>query len=290
MLIASRKPHLLVPATFATAILATLTAGCQTAKPAAATPAATPAIPLQPYTASDQSASAGVPSGWKVTSGAQTVIQLTGPNGESVSLGNTAIAKNAAFQLGQKPASGIDLSMPATATLEQKFTMIFQQSVAVAGKAQPQLTLDSSTPLQLPASIGQCARLIADVSGQQGAMKMLAVFCSLPVDSGGTYKNIMLVAQAPAATAAQSAPIAQAIFQSYRIPTTWLQKKLAPFTAPAQSAASAAVSNAEAAAITREAMQSSAAISNSANCFDLTVLRETPTYQLPRSCGGTMPD
>ena len=33
-----------------------------------------------------------------------------------------------------------------------------------------------------------------------------------------------------------------------------------------------------------------AAANNSANCFDLSVLRETPTYDLPRSCGGTKPD
>ena len=119
-------------------------------------------------------------------------------------------------------------------------------------------------------------------------MKLLAVFCSLPVDSGGIYKNIMLAAQAPAATAAQAAPIAQAVFQSYRIPTAWLQKKLAPFTVP--PAASAAATAAEVAAINKATLASSAAVSNSANCFDLTVLRQTPTYQLPRSCGGTAPN
>jgi hypothetical protein len=26
------------------------------------------------------------------------------------------------------------------------------------------------------------------------------------------------------------------------------------------------------------------------NCFDLSVIRETPTYGLPRSCGGAKPD
>jgi hypothetical protein len=285
MLIATWKRCLVFP----TVVLASLTAGCQTAKPAAA-PAASTSIQLQPYTASDQSASAGIPSGWTVTSGAQTVIQIAGPAGETVSLGNAAIAKNAAFQLGQKPAGGIDLSMPYTATLPQKLTMIIQQSAVAAGNPQPQVTIDSTTPLQLPATIGQCSRIVADLNGKQGPMKLMVVFCSLPVDSGGIYKNIMLVAQAPAATAAQSAPTAQAIFQSYRIPSTWLQRKLAPFTAPAPAPANAAATAAEAAAINRATMQSAAAISNSANCFDLTVLRETPTYQLPRSCGGTMPD
>jgi hypothetical protein len=165
--------------------------------------------------------------------------------------------------------------------------MIFQQSAAAAGAPAAQLTVDSTTPLQLPATIGQCARFVADFTGPKGATKMMAVFCSLPLDTAGIYKNIMLVAEAPPAVAAQLAPTAQAIFQSYRIPATWLQKKLAPFTAPPMAAAAA---NAEAAMINRETMQSAAAVSTSANCFDLTVLRQTPTYQLPRSCGGTAPD
>jgi hypothetical protein len=231
-----------------------------------------------------------VPSGWNVTSGTQTVIQMTGPTGETVSLGNTVVAKNAAFQLGEHSANGINLSMPYSATLPQKFTMILQQSAASSGKSAPQITIDSTTPLQLPATIGECGRIVADVTGQRGATKVMAVFCSLPVDSGGTYKNIMLLAQAFAATAQQVAPTAQAIFQSYRIPLEWLQKKLAPFTVPPPAAAASAATAAEAAAINRATMQSLAGANNSANCFDLSVLRETPTYQLPRSCGGTMPD
>jgi hypothetical protein len=96
----------------------------------------------------------------------------------------------------------------------------------------------------------------------------------------------MLLALAPSATAAQSAPTAQAIFQSYRIPAAWLQKKLAPFTAPPPPAATAAA----AAMISRSTMLGVAGADNSANCFDLGVLRETPKYDLPRSCGGTKPD
>ena len=48
--------------------------------------------------------------------------------------------------------------------------------------------------------------------------------------------------------------------------------------------------NALAGAINRSTALSMAGADNSANCFDLSVLRETPTYQLPRSCGGTKPD
>jgi len=35
---------------------------------------------------------------------------------------------------------------------------------------------------------------------------------------------------------------------------------------------------------------SEASVNNMANCFDLSVLRETPTYNLPKSCGGSKPD
>lgn len=289
MLVATSQRRLLQAAAVAPLVflsLLSITAGGQSPQPAP--PAAAPTVQLQPYTASDQSASAGVPSGWKVTSGAQTIIQMSSSQGVAVSLGNTVIARNAAFQLGQKPANGIDLSMPSTATLAQKLTMILQQSAASSGKPARQVTIDSTTPLQLPATVGQCARFVADLTGQQGPIKLLAVFCSLPLDSGGVYKNIMLAAQAPTATAAQAAPIAQAVFQSYRIPTAWLQKKLAPFTAP--PAASAAATAAEAGVINKATLAGMAAANNSANCFDLGVLRQTPTYDLPRSCGGTKPN
>lgn len=282
MLSDTRKNCFALAATAAYVVLAFLTVNCHAAQPAA--PAA---VQLQPYTASDQSASAGVPAGWQITMGSDTVIQMSNPSGVSVSLGNTMVARNGAFQPGQKPANGVDLSMPYTATLPQKLTMMLQQSAAAAGKPDPKLTIDSTTPLQLPATIGQCARFVGDMTGPQGPLKLMAVYCSLPLDSGGTYKNIMLFAQAPAATATQAAPIAQAIFQSYRVPTTWLQKKLAPFTAPPQTAADTA---AAVAAINRSTAISAATVNNSVNCFDLSVLRETPTYQLPRSCGGTKPD
>ena len=290
MLIANRKNYLFVAGSFGPLVLACLTAGCQSTKPAApaATTAAAPAAQLTPYTASDQSASAGVPTGWQVTNGAGTLIQMSGPQGVAVVLGSTLVAQNAAFQAGQMAANGIDLSMPYSATLGQKLTMMMQHSAAAAGKPAPQVTITSTTPLPLPATVGQCGRIVADMTTQQGAMKLLAVFCSLPVDSGGRYKNIMLLAQAPAAIAAQVAPTAQAVFQSYRIPGPWLQKKLAPFTAPAAPAGMSAA--AAAAMINRSTALSMAASNNSANCFDLSVLRETPQALLPRSCGGLAPN
>jgi hypothetical protein len=250
------------------------------------TPAQTASIPLTPYTAPDQTASAGVPAGWKVTKGGQTVIQMAGPKGEIVSLGTTIVARNAAFQPGQRAANGVDLSMPYSAPLAQKLAMVMQQSAAVSGRAVTQYALTSSTPLTLPAALGQCGRFVTSFTNPQGPMKMIAVFCSLPLDAGGLYKNIVLEAQAPAAVAAESAPAAQAIFTSYNIPAAWLQKKLAPVTvvvgSPVRPGAATAINGAT--------MNGMIGADVSANCFSLGVLRQTPNYDLPRSCGGTKPD
>ncbi len=262
-----------------------ITLGCHAEQQPDATSAAKPSIQLQPYTAPDQSASAGVPSGWQVTKGQETVIQMTGPQGETLFLGNTIIAQNGAFQAGQRGANGIDISMPYSATLPQKLTMIISQNAAVAGKPAPQVTITSATPIQLPPVLGQCGRFVANASGTPGPAKIMAVYCSLPMDTRGAYKNILLLAQAPADAAAQSAPIAQAVFQSYRIPPAWLQKKLAPFNAPPPPTAVRAGGGMNSSTILGEA-----GAENSANCFDLSVLRETPTRDLPRSCGGTRPD
>jgi len=286
------KGSLLLSAAAASFAALSLAAGCHAAQQPAATTAA-PAIQLQPYTAPDQSASARVPSGWKVTKGGQTVITMTGPQGETVSLGNTFVAQNAAFQAGQRGSNGIDLSMPYSATLPQKLAMIIQGNAAVAGKPAPQLSLTSATPIQLPAALGQCGRFVAGLTDAQGQSKILAIFCSLPMDTRGAYKNIMLFAQAPAAVAAQSAPIAQAIFQSYRIPTAWLQKKLSPQNPPPPPATAgsgrSANPNATAAAINAETIGSMVGTDTMVNCMSL-ALRDTPTSQLPKSCGGPKPD
>lgn len=255
-----------------------------------------PAIQLTPYTAPDQTASAGVPAGWKVVSGEQTVITMTGPNGETVQLGEVAVALNAPFQLGKSPGAGIELSMPYSTPLAQKLTLILQQGATLSGNPVPTVSITSNTPIQIPASIAVCGRIVASLNGSAGAKDMLAVLCSMPVDAGGTYKNIILLAEAPVATAAQAAPIARAIFGSYRLPAAWLQKKVAPFQAgPAAPAAkggkplTAAEANAETAMILRQTQQMVNAGNNAANCFDLSVLRETPTPLLPRSCGGNAP-
>jgi hypothetical protein len=87
-----------------------------------------PPISLQAYTAPDQSASVGVPAGWKVTKGDHGVIQMSGPHGESISLGNGMFVKNGPFQLGRKSNGIISMTMPNQATLAQKYAMVWHRS------------------------------------------------------------------------------------------------------------------------------------------------------------------
>jgi hypothetical protein len=248
---------------------------------APASSAAQASTQLQPYTAPDGSAQAGVPAGWKVVSGADSVINMTGPNGEQITLGRTFVARNAAFQAGQKGAGGADLSMPYSANLEQKFVMIWDQGAALMGQKADQVTFNSASPIQMPAALGQCGRFVASTTMPSGPIKMMGAFCSLPLDAGGTYKNILLMAQAPAADAAQDAPIAQAVFSSYRVPTAMLQKKLAPFSLPPMPAGDGGAGS------IIPGIQSA---NTFATCFDESVIREYGPNQLPQECGGKAPN
>jgi hypothetical protein len=241
------------------------------------------AVSLTPYTSPDKSASAGIPPGWKVTKGALTDIVMTGPHGETIFLGRTMVAENGAF--GPSPGAGVDLSMPHSAGLAQKLTMMFQASANAAGEAPQQITITSATPIALPAALGQCGRFIGKSTGTKGAMTFATSVCSLPADSRGLYKNVFKLAQAPTAVAAQEGPLAQAVFASYRVPAPMLARKLAPVTAPPISR--------QAMAPVGAARAGSIAVPNdptNSDCFDLVLIRETPTYQLPRHCGGTAPD
>jgi hypothetical protein len=253
----------------------------QSAPASQASPAASAGAQLQTYTAPDQSAQAGVPAGWKVTSGSQSVIVMAGPSGESITLGRTFVARNAAFQAGQKGAGGADLSMPYSANLEQKFVMIWDQGAAMMGQKADQVTFNSASPIQMPAALGQCGRFVASTTMPSGPIKLMGAFCSLPLDSGGTYKNILLMAQAPVATAAQDAPIAQAVFSSYRVPQAMLAKKLAPFTAPAPRPTGGAVGSIIPGLVGSDV---------SATCFDESVIRGYGPDQLPQECGGRAPN
>jgi hypothetical protein len=239
-------------------------------------------VHLTPWTAADQSVSAGVPDGWKVT-GSESTATVTGPQGESIILGRVYIAHNSSFQPGQKPGGPADLSMPYPTPLGQKLIMIYEQGAALAGKPKPQITFASATPMQVPAVLGQCGRFVASLDGLDQPMKIMGIFCSFPMDAAGFFKNVIFVAQAPAGIAAQEAPIATAVISSYRVPQAMLARKIAPVTAPPPPTGGGGAGMSS----TLWGMKQADIM---ATCMDEGVIREYGPHQLPQECGGYAPN
>jgi hypothetical protein len=203
---------------------------------AQANPSTVPAAPpvqLQPYTVPDKSASTGVPAGWKVKGSGSGMIVMTGPQGESITLGQIIVAHDGAFQAGQKGPNGAALTMPSSAKLSDKLVMIFQQSAASSGEPAPQLKFIYGAPLQAPAAMGQCGTFVVSNNAGSNPGDAMGIFCSLPEDSGQFFKNILTIGSSPAAIAAKTAPTVLAVFKSYTVAPGWTQKMLSPFTSPA---------------------------------------------------------
>jgi hypothetical protein len=242
---------------------------------------------LAPYTAPDKSAQAGVPPGWKVAKGADTVVVLNGPQGEAISLGLTFVVRNAAFQPGQPASGGVDLWMPNSASLSQKFTMLEQHGAAANGAPDPEVKIASDAPIQLSFPNVQCGRVTGTFISRTGPVGFGLLMCSLPVDVGGTYKVMMKLAQAPPAIAAQEKAMASAVFASYRVAPAMLRRKLAPHNSPPPPPMPMGVGGGSGMP-SMPGYSPNDPIQN--GCFDLAVIREEPNWRLPRRCGGDGPD
>ena len=259
--------------------LASLLVVGQTASQNAAQPAAgTAAAKLAPYTAPDHSASVGVPPGWKVTKGSNAVIQMSGPQGESISLGNGMYVRNGVFQVGQKANGLISMSMPYQATLNQKYVMLWQQAAATSGQPQPQVDFISATPIPFAKTIAECAIYLGTMTTTQGSSKFESRFCSLPLDSGGIFKLFWMNADLPAALATQERATAEAVLASYTVSPANLKLLFQPLT-PAKSAAPPAGAGGMSSALYAEKMAD-----RTSTCMDEGVIRQEPASKLPSYC------
>jgi len=264
-------------------VLASLCVAGLTPSRAATQAAGAAAAPqLQPYTAPDQSASVGVPSGWKVTKGSNGVIQMSGTQGEQISLGNGLFVRNGPFQAGQKANGLVSMSMPYTATLNQKYVMLWQQAAATSGQPQPQVSFASATPLPLAKNIAECAVYLGTMTTAQGSSKFESRFCSLPLDSGGIFKLFWMNASIPAALAAQERATAEAVLSSYKLAPATLKLLLQPLTPvmpPPSAAGSAGGGGGMSSAEYGERMAD-----ETSTCMDEGVIREEPERDLPSYC------
>lgn len=251
-----------------------------TAQQAPAAPAAS--VSLQPYTAPDGSASVGVPAGWKVTKGSYGVIQMSGPQGEAISLGNGVFVKNGPFQPGEKLPPPLSLSMPYQATLAQKYAMIWQAASLAAGDPSEQVNIISATPIPL-GNVAQCGVFLGSQTNKQGASKFESRFCSLPMDTNGIFKLFWMNATIPDALAAQERATAEAVLASYKPSPASLALILKPATPPLPPPSAMGGGGGGAAGESSGAYAARMA-DQSSTCMDLGVIREVPENKLPSYC------
>ena len=238
------------------------------------TPAPAPSISLQTYTAPDQSATVGVPAGWKVTKAQNAVIQISGPQGETVSLGNAVMVKNGPYSPGQKPVGPISLSIPYQATLADKYAVIWKEAAAQAGDPTQTVTPISNTPIPL-GNIAQCAVFLGSESNKTGSFNFETRFCSLPMDTNGIYKLFWIGGTIPVALATQERATLEAVLNSYAPSTASLKLILQPSTPPIAPPGMGGVSS---------TMYGEQMADETANCMDLGVIRQEPEWKLPPYC------
>ena len=232
-------------------------------------------VSLQPYTAPDKSASAGVPAGWKVTKGANGVIQMAGPQGEAITLGNGIFVKNGPFQLGQKANGIISMTMPNQATLAQKYAMVWRQSAAQSGDPSLQVSVTSATPVPL-GKVAQCGIFLGTMTNAKGPSIFESRFCALPMDSNGIFKLFWMNAGIPAALATQERATAEAVLASYRPSPDTLKLILIPATPPMPPPGAGGNES--------SAMYAARMADESSTCMDEGVIREVPERLLPPYC------
>lgn len=257
---------------------------------AKAAPAASSSpVSLQPYTSPDKSASAGVPSGWKVTGAVGGAIAMAGSQGESVTLGNVFVAHDGPFQLGQKGPNGAFLTMPSTARLTDKLVMILQQVASFNGKPIPQFKFLYAVPLQMQAAMGQCGMFVLQGTGATPA-KGMGIFCSLPDDSARFFKSVLIIGTAPNAIAVQTVPTVEAVFKSYTIAPGWTQKMFSPYTNPASAPSMGGGSAAETQMVLQAMANNQRAMNIGFACADAGIVGNGSNWQTPRECGGYAPN
>jgi hypothetical protein len=238
-----------------------------------AAPAST--IPLQTYTASDQSASVGVPAGWNVTKAGYAEIQMSGPKGEAISLGNTLLIHSGTYRPGQNP-----MMIPNQATLTQKLEAVWQEAAAASGFPGARVSVSSAKPVPL-GKVAQCGIFLGSLTNAQGLQNFETRFCSLPVDSNGVYKLFYMNATIPASLAAQERATAEAVLSSYRPSLASLKAILMPSTPliPPMGWVIPGGYTGDSSTVYGEIMAQ-----QSSDCMDEGVIREEPEEDLPPYC------
>jgi len=235
---------------------------------------------LRPYTTPDQSASASVPTGWRVTLGRNGVITMSGSQGEEIGLGQGIYVRNSGTRGGVPANVRIQATMPYQASLAQKYTMLWQQAAALDREPAPQITIISSRPIPIARTIGECGVFLGTMVTAGATSKFETQFCSLRPDASGIFKLIWNHARVPEALATQERATIEAVLHSYRPSRATLQLIMAPAT-PQAPPPGRGIGGARGMSST---YWGAVGADHSAECMDLSVIREVPEWRLPSYC------
>ena len=284
-------------------------------------PAATDASnqELKQYVLPDHTASVMLPDTWKVTQTGVALIIAQGPTGEMAMFGVLVPAHDgSATSVTPKV-----LNQPYSADPKDKFTQSLAWVRSHNGKSPVQIQFVAATPIpKTPPAFGTCTNLTALVSaGGPGQLAVEADQCSMPVDGSGNYKNFFKVVGVAASQAKQERSTLEAILGSYQLNPAALQQVQNGSAAPKPGAGASASTTAQgtkangngngnssaltwaqaiaqvnamkqasaittmkANAINSATMNSMIGANNSANNFDMGVLRgDTPVYAVGQS-------
>ena len=158
---------------------------------------------------------------------------MTGTKGDTIFLGDTIVARNAAFVLGQRSGNGIDISMPYSAS---SYTKVHHDDRA--GSCARRWSAAATQN-----HIGHTHRLAPRAGPVRPLRRGWLKHRRVQSESWPPSARCRSTLAEPTRTSccwrkllqslpAEEAPIAQAVFASYRVPAALLQRKLAPFTAP----------------------------------------------------------
>ena len=278
-------------------------------------PAAASNTGLKQYVLPDHTASAMLPSSWKVVQTGVAFISAQGPNGEIAMFGVLVPAHDGS----NTSVTPTVLNQPYSASPKDKFTQSLAWVRARNGKAEVPVDFKSQDPIaDAPKAFGQCYKFTALI-GAQGQLAMEADQCSMPPDTSGKYKNFFKVVAVSAAQAQAERASLEAILSSFQLNPTALQQvqksggsaaKTGAGPAPAAGGAATnsaggngsaltwaqaiaqvnamhaqfAATTAQANAINRQTMNGMIGANNAANNFDMGVIRgDTPVYAVGQS-------
>jgi len=174
-------------------------------------------------------------------------------------------------------------AMPSSATLQQKFLMLWQ-ALTTGGPHSANVQILSAAAIPIAKTIADCGKFIGTLDGLNGPVTFETVFCTLPVDAGGIFKLVLIDAEVPSSLAKQERATAEAVLASYRVDPAALRQMLMPYNSPPAPAGSGSSDPDALRAQLQRNRNQQRMIDQQFQCYEAGVMREEPEWRLPPYC------